>query len=449
MTLHRAYGMSASSSWKSGPLGVAASWQWLWIILLVQVAASMQLSVDAGGHATSSIQSIPLQKQYVPVSVGGKVVAHKTAYYGQVYAGGPNPQNFTVVFDTGSGHVILPSTRCDSETCMKHRRYNRAASSTALDMNYDGKPVRPSAADRDQLVVSFGTGQVRGEFVEEKICLSTGPNDCVSLRIVLAMSMTPDPFSLFFFDGVLGLGLTALTLRPQFGFMDQMIAQRPGMQPRFAVFLSRTDKVDSVISFGGHDERMASSEFVWAPVARASLGFWQVNVKAVRINGVALDVCANGDCHAILDTGTSLLAVPRPALRTMTRMLARPVPESLSAHGTEVDCRNVPGAKIEFDLGGFVVSLGEEDYSRPAPLNMTTGDNASALFCRSLLLPLDLQAPIGPNSFIWGEPMLRKYYTIYDVAMKQIGFSLAREPLENERVTKSKPIIAIDEPPSD
>ena len=35
------------------------------------------------------------------------------------------------------------------------------------------------------------------------------------------------------------------------------------------------------------------------------------------------------------------------------------------------------------------------------------------LFCRSLLLPVDLKPPLGPLVFIWGEPVLRRYYTVY------------------------------------
>ena len=51
---------------------------------------------------------------------------HKQAYYGRVHVGSP-AQEFTMLFDTGSGNLILPSTRCESEACKAHRRSPRNA----------------------------------------------------------------------------------------------------------------------------------------------------------------------------------------------------------------------------------------------------------------------------------------------------------------------------------
>jgi len=162
------------------------------------------------------------------------------------------------------------------------------------------------------------------------------------------------------------------------------------------------------------------------------LGYWQVQVKSVRIGETVLEDCADGGCRAILDTGTSLLGVPRQAARTMHRLLARHVPKDSYSDASEIDCRRVPGTQIHFDLGGPVVSLAVEDYSRPTPFNMTLpGKNTSGLFCRSLLLPVDMKPPLGPKVFIWGEPVLRRYYTVYDLDKKQIGFTLAKQPSDS------------------
>jgi len=396
-------------------------------------------------EAPAPVLSIPLRKQYVPVQKDNKVVAYKTAYFGALQVGGEEPrQTFTVVFDTGSGHLILPSTACHSETCGKHRRYSRAESKTAVDIEYDGTLIRPDAVERDQVSIAFGTGKVLGEFVRDVVCLGGGPTTqaggaprevgrgCVEMRVVLATEMTDDPFGLFAFDGVLGLGLEALTLAPQFSFFAQVAAQHPAVQPLFSVFLARDDGGESRVSFGGHDERFAASDFAWAPVAMKELGYWLVQLKSVRIGDTVVEDCADGTCHAILDTGTSLLGVPRLAARSMHKLLARQVPADRQTDTASIDCRSVPGHNIEFELeGGVSVSLGVEDYSRPTPFNMTM-PNSSAwrLFCRSLLLPVDMAAPLGPKVFIWGEPMLRRYYTSYDLAQKRVGFALARSPEE-------------------
>merc|ERR1719323_2383405 len=206
-------------------------------------------------------------------------------------------------------------------------------------------------------------------------------SDCVNLRVVLATEMTPDPFGLFAFDGVLGLGLNALTLDPHFSFFGQMSEQNPAVRPHFSVFLARNDGGESMITFGGYDDRLAASELKWAPVAMEELGYWQVQVKSIRIGDTLLNDCADGSCRAILDTGTSMLGVPRQATRAMHRLLARHVPEDSYRDASEIDCRRVPGTQIHFDLGSAVVSLSVEDYSRPTPFNMTVpGTGATKLF---------------------------------------------------------------------
>mmetsp|Transcript_7174 Transcript_7174/g.15607 ORF Transcript_7174/g.15607 Transcript_7174/m.15607 type:complete len:449 (+) Transcript_7174:130-1476(+) len=380
------------------------------------------------------LNSVQLQKQYVPVVRNNKTVAHKTAYFGQLRIGSPNPQLFTVVFDTGSGHLILPSVTCVSEACTKHRRFNRSTSTTAKDIAWNGTVIN-ERAEREQLNITFGTGSVQGEFAEDTVCIGEDRPFCAKVRVVLATGMSTDPFALFAFDGVLGLGLTALTLDPHFSFFGQMIQQRPSMKPQFAVFLARQDGGQSLITFGGHEPKRAASPMQWVPVAKEELGYWQVHVKRVLVGDVVVDECEDGTCRAILDTGTSLLGVPKVAARNLHRLLARSVPGDQTdvTDISEIDCRTIPGQVLHFDLGHTVVSLGVEDYSRPAPVNLTLpGQDLWKLLCRSVLLPIDMPAPIGPKVFIWGEPVLRSYYTVYDFAEKRVGFSKAAEGLSSQ-----------------
>lgn len=388
---------------------------------------------EAPPATPTDMYTVPLRKQYVPIQRNGSTVAYKTAYFGSIFVGSPKPQPFTVVFDTGSGHLILPSSACTSETCMKHTRYDSKSSTTGVDISHIGEVLDDTNDARDALRIRFGSGEVLGQFANDRVCLSSSAEHCSSQRIVVATEMSPQPFGLFAFDGVLGLGTDALSLNPFFSFFGQMASQHPSMQPRFSVYLSRSDDGQSAITFGGHQEQCAETGIQWVPVAMPELGYWQVRVKSVRVGGKVLEECEDGSCRAILDTGTSLLGVPRQSSRTLHRLLARPVPDELAAAPKPLestDCREVAGEALEFDLGGPVVTLGPSDYSRPKPYNMTVPNQTDAwrLWCRSLLLPLDMKEPIGPLVFIWGEPVLRRYFTLYDWAAKQVGFSVAGQP---------------------
>jgi len=403
-------------------------------VAATQAPANELSAADKDDSAKSATEeemftSIPLQKQYVPVMVDGKVIAYKAAYFGTVSVGTPASQ-FTVVFDTGSGNFILPSMQCTSETCHKHRRYDRLTSASAVDVEYDGTKIAADATERDQVTVAFGTGEIQGEFVEDAVCFGVERQHCATARMILAAEMTDDPFGMFEFDGVLGLGLKALTLAPEFSIISQMLQAHKTMKPQFAVYLGRYDGDESAISFGGYDPSRFVSTVKWAPVWRPELGYWQVQIKRIRMGDVVLEECETGGCRAIFDTGTSLLGVPRAFTRTMHRGLARLLPQDVPTEdAANVDCRTVPGRSIQVDLGEQVISLGVEDYSRPAPSNVTMprkdGVAGWKMFCRSILLPVDPMEPIGSKVFIFGEPVLRRYYTVYDVEKKQIGFAAA------------------------
>jgi len=247
--------------------------------------------------------------------------------------------------------------------------------------------------------------------------------------------MTPEPFQAFHFDGVLGLGLAGLALEPEFSFFGQMTAN--GMQPRFGVFLSKSDSVPSEISFGGHDASRMSSKLRWAPVSQPELGYWQLKVGRIWVGDQPIGLCEDGGCVAIADTGTSLLGAPRQITEHLHWLLARKVEDIDSRPGGQVDCRTFPGPDIVFEFGEVNVTVGAEEYSRPAGLRVITkATNETQFICRASLLPVDELPSLGPKVWILGEPVLSKYYTAYDWAQHRVGFALARHPPQDPESEK-------------
>merc|ERR1719298_189 len=98
-------------------------------------------------------------------------VVHKTAYYGKVEVGTPR-QPLTVVFDTGSGNLMVPSTYCKSRACTQHKQFDRKMSQTAEDIQADGTHAQKGAA-RDQITVTFGTGEISGVFFQDDVCIGS------------------------------------------------------------------------------------------------------------------------------------------------------------------------------------------------------------------------------------------------------------------------------------
>merc|ERR1719277_2646057 len=424
------------------------------------LAKNLELVGSKSASAPTPIVTIPLDKQYVPVVRNEKIVSYKTAYFGKVFLGMPQQQAFTVVFDTGSGHLFLPASRCTTGTCLKHNRFNRSTSETAVDLDHAGHAVAPDAKVRDQVNIAYGTGEVTGEFVRETVCLAdqTGSaleevqkkQECVPIRVITATELTEEPFDSFKFDGVLGLGFASLAVDPEFSFFGQMAKLNNLKEATFGYFLSRTDSIASEISFGGHDARRVGSQMEWVPVHKPELGFWQLQVKSVSVAGEALPLCEDGDCVAIADTGTSLIGAPRQATQRLHWLLARKVPDNPS----EIDCRGFPGPDLVFELAdGVKLTLGPEDYSRATAMRvLQTKTNTEQVICRASLLPVDGDEVLGPKAWILGEPALRKYYTAYDWRNQQVGFALAaqpEQPVEGQETEAAQGHAVIGAPPAE
>eukprot|EP00929_Paragymnodinium_shiwhaense_P062015 TRINITY_DN30964_c0_g1_i1.p1 TRINITY_DN30964_c0_g1~~TRINITY_DN30964_c0_g1_i1.p1 ORF type:complete len:629 (-),score=173.29 TRINITY_DN30964_c0_g1_i1:359-2245(-) len=428
----------------------------------------------AKADAAAAPQLIRLRRESVPIYRRGKIASFKTSYSGIMEIGQP-AQEFRMVFDTGSGNVIVPAAECRSESCRVHRRYDVKASHSAYGVQADGSPVKEGEAS-DQATIGFGSGSVTGEFVRDQLCVlsaETRRGDgllvaggagnasthgrCMEMNIVVAVEMSTKPFKSFNFDGILGLGMSGLAISPTFSAFAVLSASLGA--PRFGAFLTDgEDGEESEMALGGHNPARVLEPLSWAPAAMPEMGYWQVEILAVRVNGVELDICADGSCRGVVDTGTSHLGVPTQHHGLLEKLLTVPAQDAL-------DCRAVDAPEVEFQLRGFTLRVGPGTYMRRLPLRpdvnvgsrgaggpspeaevqlamsqsgggaksaaASAAAGASTLLaeegriCRPRMLPVKFPAPLGPNLFILGEPILHRYYTVFDWKTPSIGFGLA------------------------
>jgi len=341
----------------------------------------------------------------------GGSTAHRSAqaseYYGQVSVGSP-PQTFLVVFDTGSGNLLLPSKECTDEACTGHKRYDAALSATAMQVAYADQPKTPVAADgtRDIVTITFGTGEMSGVYVRDNICL--GQNGiCCKADFVAATDESDEPFSLVPFDGIFGLSLPQMAEGPAFSILDELAGAGVLKEPLFSVFFGN-DGEESQITFGEVKKELMASELFWAPVTTP--GYWQVEMREVFLGKEKLGLCSGeSHCQVAVDTGTSLLAAPSDVVATLV--------DTLSVNS---DCSNIQSLPdLVFNVNGHSLSLAAEDYVAQNGNTCTLG-----------LMALDIPPPRGPL-FIFGDPFLRKYYTVYDRKNMRVGFAVARHAGES------------------
>jgi hypothetical protein len=330
-------------------------------------------------------------------------------YVASLFIGSPRPQLFDVVFDTASGQVVLPSSRCNSLVCREHNRFAPRASSSAQEINHDGRPLTSlrgyPTVQRDAVTIGvtnleFGSGNVTGDLVREgKVCfgVSLRSSFCTSaIGIVAATEMTDIPFRLLPYDGVVGLGFPELAPGPLFHVMNSM----PASVPRIVGLFLGAEHGE--LALGGFDEqRLDVQTLRWLSVTRPEEGYWQFTIRRIRIGNKSL-ACTpraqvlKGGCRGIIDsTASAALGVP-PSFQAIV----------------QDTCIREP-LFIDIGDGTITLTLNHEE----------TFGNSS--ICSTRMLPTDLPEDFS-DVFLLGQPFLLSYYTIFDFSKRQIGFAVPK-----------------------
>jgi hypothetical protein len=426
-------------------------------MLVLLLLAGGSTGLGRAGTAPQWPLLVPLTRESVPVMRNGQAIAHKTSYSGEISMGTP-AQAFRVVFDTGSGHIVLPSSECTSESCLVHRQYDLLRSESAVPINLDGRPVTSLACDK--VNIGYGTGKITGEFARDVVCLGGKDAACMNASFVMAVEMSAQPFQAFHFDGIFGLSLEGLAVAPEFSFLSTLAGSGSGAATQFGVFLSDGEGSESSeIALGGFNQKRLLTPLHWAPLALRQHGHWQVQITKVIIGNQTLEFCSDGSCRGVVDTGTSHLGVPKEHLGDFSHRL------TVDSGGLS-DCRQASAPQVRLELSsGMILTLDPENYMRPLALppgftlNKQGGlvdggageagavapaasDGGSRLrgaaaegprLCTPRVIPVGFPAPLGPNLFILGEPVLRRYYSVFDWEAGRIGFGLAATP-ENSKL---------------
>lgn len=215
-------------------------------------------------------------------------------YFGEIGIGTP-PQKFTVIFDTGSSNLWVPSSKCSfSIACFFHAKYKSGSSSTY-------KRNGTSASIR------YGTGAISGFFSEDNV--KVGDLVVKHQSFIEATREPSITFMVTKFDGILGLGFQEISAGNAAPVWYNMVEQELVKEPVFSFWLNRNaqDEEGGELVFGGVDPNHYIGKHTYVPVTRK--GYWQFHMGDVLIGGKTTGYCAGG-CAAIADSGTSLLAGP-------------------------------------------------------------------------------------------------------------------------------------------
>ncbi|XP_071684410.1 aspartic proteinase oryzasin-1 [Lolium perenne] len=215
-------------------------------------------------------------------------------YYGEVGIGMPR-QNFTVIFDTGSSNLWVPSSECYFSTaCYPHKSYRASWSST-----YTKKGKRVS--------IHYGTGAIVGYISQDSVQVG---GIVVKKQDFIEAALKPSiTFMLAKLDGILGLGFKEISAGGAEPVWYNMVSQGLVGSPVFSFWFNRhagREKGGEIV-FGGIDPNHHKGRHTYVPITKK--GYWQFDMGDVLIGGNSTGLCKSG-CGAIVDSGTSLLTGP-------------------------------------------------------------------------------------------------------------------------------------------
>ncbi|KAG8451070.1 hypothetical protein GDO86_003378 [Hymenochirus boettgeri] len=333
---------------------------------------------------------IDLSDRYRGYAVASESMYFDTYYYGPISIGTP-PQNFLVLFDTGSSNLWVPSVYCQSSACSNHHIFNPSQSSTyssngqRFTMGYGGGNVASSVTG----LFGYDTVTIQGISITNQ-------------EIGLTITEPSSNFNYSPFDGILGLAYPGLSVGGAQTVMQGMIQQNLINPPIFSVYLGSQS---GEIVFGGVDSNLYTGQIYWAPLSQEL--YWQVALEEFSINGQATGWCSQG-CQAIVDTGTTQLNIPQSYMTQLLPYLGIQQSGSYSVNCN--DLQSMP--TLSFTINGVSFPLPPSAY-----IEQENG------YCYANFLDISLPAQNGQPMWILGDVFLRQYYSIFDFGNNRIGFA--------------------------
>lgn len=174
----------------------------------------------------------------------------------------------------------------------------------------------------------------------------------------------------------------------------------------FSFYLGDADNDYGELTLGGYNPNRFTGNITWEPLISET--YWEFNLQQCSVGGATF-ISGGGD-KAIVDTGTSVLTGPSSVVANIAAQLGF---KSIIDGEYLGSCKG-PYPDIVFTIGGVPYTLTQDDYLIP--------DGA---LCILGMIALDIPEPAGPL-WILGDTFIRKYYSIFDLTQKRLGFALAK-----------------------
>ena len=352
----------------------------------------------------------------------------ENSQYTVALAVGTPGQTLNAVPDSGSFELIMTSTECVG--CDGHRRFDKSNSSSFISLG-------------TQIDTKFGQGDVSSAVDYDKVQLG----DLVATKqsILLMQKNELRNFDDAAYDAVMGMGRERLarSYSSDLSLMANLGASVTG------ICVGQHDQEPGRLQIGAE---IPTLEYVTLPVYGDT--HWAIKVNEVSMSGsgsnsIAIPGCAGAaGCSAIVDSGTSLIALPKVVLDAVLTQIGTINPDCsnvdqlpslrFTANGHNFDLPpQLYVAKMlddEIDEGSSLASSTRLfDFFKLPFLKRSVRLDAARETCVPLFMEMDIATSFNGLAMILGLPFLRKYAAKFDRDEKTV--SLGEIPLGSSLCT--------------
>lgn len=265
-------------------------------------------------------------------------------------------------------------------------------------------------------MTQYGSGSVTGTIAVDTVTLGAFRVESVKFGVVSAET---EKLQVFIADGIFGLGFEGLAHISRPTLFAQLAQENPEIDNMFAFYLTPEAYAHgSELHIGGYDLSVVgpNASFHYTPVVKLpeydAFMYWTVkmnyfardNSSSSGPSDAAVNLC-DPFCYAIVDTGTSLISVPRGIYAQVLRAIS----DGLNCN--DVDCEGeslsaFPALRFGMEPDN-VFLLQPDDYV------MCYGWGQ----CR-------IQFQVTDDEWwILGDVFIKTYYTLFDAQNMRVGFA--------------------------
>lgn len=302
-------------------------------------------------------------------------------YYVSIYVGTPS-QDFTVLIDTGSSILWIPSENCECH--QSSSQFNSICSSTFV-------------SSQNTIEIVYGKGRVQGVLSKETVKIA----GLEASNQDFLLSFKDSNLGNLKSDGVMGLGFDRLSNGLP-NIIQTLKAQNKIEKGLFSIYLNKyEDAYPGIFTIGGYDTEINEIEKPVYINIYKEFGYWTTTVEYIKIGENTYYDYTFG----ILDSGSTLINGPNKQVDAIKKEIMK-----------NNDCKNANFLQCQCEKNQYsqfpnlYISI-DNNYLTIEPQSYLAYENN---ICYVLIDYI--------NDFYWllGMPLLREYYSIFDIDNNQV-----------------------------